>query len=559
MLQTSSCRRCSKKFGITDDDLAFYHAISPVISGKTYEIPQPSLCPDCRMQRRLSFRNERTLYFRPCGRCKKQSVSIYAPEAPFTVYCSACFWSDENDATKFGRDVDFSRGFFEQFHDLWKQTPLLSVWTLQCENSEFNNNCFALKDSYMNFNTDRGRNNYYNYIGEYCDDIADCSYIRNSELCYECVDCRGSYHCFFSQELENCQDCYFSSDLVGCQNCFGCHGLRHKEYYIFNKKVTREEWNEKMKLLLLTPQSIQDFQEESEKIALQIPHRYSRQISCESCTGDHLFSCKNAQNCFDVINGEDVKNVAYGAFPIHHVQDAFALGEVEWTYEFLGGGAGISHVAFINNAAFGLADSYYIVQCLNGSKNLFGCVGLKKKQYCILNKQYSKNEYEALVPRIIEHMTKGLQWGEYFPSEISPFGYNETLAQQWYPLSKEEALAKGYSWKEKDKREYVQTHVEVPENIRNVEDAICKEILSCETCGKNYKIVLQELEFYRKLAIPIPRACPDCRYARRMARRNPPKLFDRACAQCTAAIKTTCPLERKERVLCEKCYLDAVI
>ena len=34
----------------------------------------------------------------------------------------------------------------------------------------------------------------------------------------------------------------------------------------------------------------------------------------------------------------------------------------------------------------------------------FGCVGFKHKQYCILNKQYTKEEYEKLVQKIIKQM-----------------------------------------------------------------------------------------------------------------------------------------------------------
>jgi hypothetical protein len=87
--------------------------------------------------------------------------------------------------------------------------------------------------------------------------------------------------------------------------------------------------------------------------------------------------------------------------------------------------------------------------------NLFGCSGLKSASYCILNKQYTKAEYEILVPKIIEHMMKisspsdegdahraggVMEWGEFFPSSMSPFGYNETVAQEYYPMTRDEVL-----------------------------------------------------------------------------------------------------------------------
>ena len=95
--------------------------------------------------------------------------------------------------------------------------------------------------------------------------------------------------------------------------------------------------------------------------------------------------------------------------------------------------------------SIGDSNVYY---CRNTSNSsfLFGCLGLRNKQYCILNKQYTKEEYEALVPKITEHMMKTGEWGEFFPSSLSPFGYNETVASEYFPLSKEEALKQGFNW-----------------------------------------------------------------------------------------------------------------
>jgi hypothetical protein len=57
-----------------------------------------------------------------------------------------------------------------------------------------------------------------------------------------------------------------------------------------------------------------------------------------------------------------------------------------------------------------------------------------------LNRQYTKEEYELLVPKIIEKMMSDGEWGEFFPAILSPFGYNETVAQEYFPLTREELL-----------------------------------------------------------------------------------------------------------------------
>jgi CxxC-x17-CxxC domain-containing protein len=193
------------------------------------------------------------------------------------------------------------------------------------------------------------------------------------------------------------------------------------------------------------------------------------------------------------------------------------------------------------------------------SKNLFGCIGLKHAQYCILNKQYSKEEYFKTREKIIQHMKKTKEWGEFFPIELSPFAYNETVADEYFPLIEKEILAKNLKFREeKQSFKYDGPKYEIPAKIEDVPDDIVDKILTCEATGKYYKIQKAELRFYRKMNLPIPRLCPDERHKRRMALRNPRKLFSRECAECGKNIQTTFAPDRPEKVLCEKCYLSEV-
>jgi uncharacterized protein YbaR (Trm112 family) len=97
LVETKSCKHCNTSFPITDKDLEFYEKISPVFAGKKYSIPTPTLCPDCRQQRRLSFRNERKLYKRNCDATGKSIISIYSPDKPYKVYNQDFWLSDKWD------------------------------------------------------------------------------------------------------------------------------------------------------------------------------------------------------------------------------------------------------------------------------------------------------------------------------------------------------------------------------------------------------------------------------------------------------------------------------
>src|SRR5438105_1037595 len=107
-----TCKHCQLAFEVTPDDLAHLDKVSPVIAGKKYAIPPPTLCPDCRQQRRLAWRNERKLYHRTCDLTGKDIVSCYSPDKPHTVFEPDAWNSDKWDPLEYGRDVDFNRSFF---------------------------------------------------------------------------------------------------------------------------------------------------------------------------------------------------------------------------------------------------------------------------------------------------------------------------------------------------------------------------------------------------------------------------------------------------------------
>lgn len=199
----------------------------------------------------------------------------------------------------------------------------------------------------------------------------------------------------------------------------------------------------------------------------------------------------------------------------------------------------------------------YCEQCFD-SKNLFGCIGLKHKEYCILNKQYTKKEYDEMMPKIIEYMKSIGEYGEFFPITLSPFAHNETMANTYYPLTKEEALKKGLKWKDPNPKEYKPQTYAIPDDISDVPESVISEILACSECKKNYKITPLELKFYKKMSLPIPRKCPNCRHIARVNLQTKPRFYERNCGKCENKIFTTYSPKENLKVYCEKCYFDEV-
>jgi hypothetical protein len=553
------CTTCRAAFEVSQDDLAFYNKISPTIGGEKHLIPSPSLCPDCRMQRRLSFRNQTTLYKRKCDTSGKEIVSIYSPDKPHTVYAHDEWWKDSWNAMGYGKGIDFSRPFFEQFSELMKKVPHIGVLNVNSENSDFTNqtyncrNCFlssAIKDCegcLFCHNCNRMR------------DSADCSYCFESQILYQCYDTFNSYNCAYVGNSIQCTDSAFLYDCVGCTNCFGCVSLRNKQHYFFNEQCTKEQYEAKILAYPLhTTSGIQSAKKKFAKLLKDKPRVYAWLKNCEQTTGNNVKDSKNSFFCFDSNDLEDCKYCSW-VFEDKDCHDCYGMGVSERVYDCVGVEE-VQGIAF----SFGTSNShdcYYTDLCFN-CHHCFGCIGLHKKEYCILNKQYTKEQYEELVPKLIEHMRKNSEWGEFFPPTASAFAYNESKAQDHFPLTKEAVLARGWQWKDDiDQIPQVKKTIpadRLPDSLDDVPDDVLNWAITCKNTGRPFLIAKQELAFYRRNRFPIPHLHPDVRQQERMSMRNPQKLWKRECDKCGKQVESTYNPEQSEAILCEECYLKEV-
>lgn len=116
-----------------------------------------------------------------------------------------------------------------------------------------------------------------------------------------------------------------------------------------------------------------------------------------------MYNSKKSKLVFDCF--DEIEKCAYASYGEKSTMtyDAYAFVETEQCYEVMSG-VGLYKSQFIEWINNGPHESLYCKLCVNNCRNCFGCVGLKQKQYCIFNKQYTKEEYEKLVPQIITHM-----------------------------------------------------------------------------------------------------------------------------------------------------------
>jgi hypothetical protein len=269
----------------------------------------------------------------------------------------------------------------------------------------------------------------------------------------------------------------------------------------------------------------------------------------------------------------------------------------ERMYDAINCGRQLANVHFASNCWDQVIDCEYVMNCHN-SRDLFGCVGIRGGQYMIFNKQYDKETYEQLRKKIIEQMSampyqdgggRIYRYGEFFPVQISPHQYNETQAQEFFPLSKEAALKEGYGWKDSALRNYAITmpFEKIPDLIDSVDDSVLQAIIGCahqgrcaHQCTTAFRLIPEEFVFYKQVGIPLPSLCSNCRHNSRISVRNPFKLWPRACQcagdsaeggayqntsthdhgtdHCERSFETSYSPERSEKVYCIECYQQEV-
>ncbi|MEK7174142.1 MAG: hypothetical protein AAB759_00575 [Patescibacteria group bacterium] len=552
--ENKTCQNCKTNFVIEPEDFDFY---------KKMGVPAPRLCPPCRFRRRLVFRNERTLYKNTCKLCDRSIVTMYHPKSPYTVYCNDCWNSDKWDPMLYGREYDSSRPFFDQLRELTLQVPKNATYSGTALgpniNSEYTNFAGGNKDCYLIFNSGPNCENSAYSRGIAGKDVFDTYFANEVERIYEAVNVNKSAGVVWSQNISDCLDSWFLLNCLACTNCFGCVNLRHKQYCFFNEQLTKNEWQKRVREIFGSYERVEAARKKFEEFVRGFPRKENNNFKAFDSTGEYLTETKNCQNCFEMAFSE---NMRY-SFSVKFSKDCFDIighgRRAELLLECVGVGLGQRVIGswWVENSH----DVEYSLATRN-SAYCFGADSVKNAEYVILNKKYSAKEYQRLKEAIVLELTEAGEYGLFFPPSLAYFGYNECIGQDNLPLTKEEALAQGFSWQDdlpSTKGQETIRQDEIPDRIQDTTDIIIKEILRCVSCERNYRLTPAELAFYRTMLIPVPRKCFSCRHEDRIRRRGPFFTFDRTCAKCNKDIVTNIAPNRPEIVYCESCYNAEVV
>ena len=585
-----SCQNCHGEFLIDASDFEFYDKI---------KVPPPTWCPECRLMRRFTWRNERSLYRRQCDLCRNSIIARFPSSAPFPVYCRTCWYSDKWDPADYGQEYDYKKPFLIQFSELLNRVPHPAVAAVNTVNSEYCAYGADIKNVYLSASAVNSEDIYYSSRIDYSRYVFSSSYGRQLDGCVDVIDAVSASQVASGRYIKNTMESQLLYDVHNVNHCLGCINLRNGKFMIMNQQYSEEDYKKRLQDYDLgNYQSREAFQQKFIEFALKFPRRFAAITKSHNVIGDNVADSKDCHFCFDTFGSENCKYLFAAVGDSRDSYDISFVKSNELCYEATSCQGSKNK---FGHFAWGQSSLEYVYSSANMlSSYLFGCASIPhKKNYCILNKQYSVEEYKVLVEKIKKDMTANLYldargisypYGENFPPELSPFAYNETIAQEYFPLSKEEALSQGYRWKDTEEKSYniTITNDQLPDHIKDTQDSILNETIGCshqgkcnEQCSTGFRIIQQELELYRKMNLPLPRLCPNCRHYQRLKQRNPLKLWHRKCQcsgqkssngvysntvshfhgsnPCPNEFETSYAPERPEIVYCEQCYQAEVV
>jgi len=300
-----------------------------------------------------------------------------------------------------------AEAFLAELQRIILSRPKRPITILRSQNCAFGSYVYDSKGLYYAFDCSQCEDSFYMYDSFGSRNSMDCDFAVNSELCYESVDIFKCYNSKYLRRCENLVDSAYSYDCSNCNYVFGCVGLKNRSYCIFNRqldeasyKAWRDYYDKQPRETILAA---------LETIMTYYPLTQTNELHNQNSPyGNNTSFCKNCYMCFDARNDEDCGHL-YDSQNHKMCYDSTQSARSELCYEMTDSGDSFNCNYTVFSAK--CVNTWYAIDCYN-LKDSLGCFYLNNKQYCILNRQFTKEDYERISKPLIEDLArKNLGWG----------------------------------------------------------------------------------------------------------------------------------------------------
>ncbi len=520
---------------------------------------EPKLHPILRFMQHAAFWQHWTLHKRLCDKTGKSIISVFPENCPYPVWHKDEWMKHANPPAS---AFDASLEFFPQLLELFRRCPIPHNLGAGNENCEYTDDWWYCKNCYLC------------HSGVECQDLRYCYRtirVRDSQYCVfsfdsdKCVDLINSHTCNRVLYGYNCWQCRDSAFLYDCRNCSNClfsTNLRNKSYCIRNLQLTKQEYEQQVSSWDFRSRThYERAKEEFHKMLRERAwHRALFIDRSENAQGNYLDECKDCDNAFFLTNRmQDCVNVLRGGEGCLDCLDAVSPYSSELVF----------NSTLPQDSSYDIRSCCDMIQCkwmeycahCYQCEHCFGCCGLVGKKYHLFNREFSPEEYEKRKADIITHLKKTEEYGDFFPGSFAASPYQESLADFYWPLTKEQAERYGF-WLRTTKDNRTVEAVDasaIPDRSDDASEDLSQKIFWDATAERPFQIQPPDIAFAEDLKVPLPYTY----YMRRLQEnfRLIPfngTLRTATCGKCAKQVQTGWPREYDGRILCEECYLEEV-
>jgi hypothetical protein len=443
---------------------------------------------------------------------KDNTISSFSPHTYYNIINWLEFEQTRQEYCKLGKE--YSWNFLNDFIHLSKiiSYPNIASWWNN-ENSLFAHKIMYGNNCYLSFEVCDSENVLYSInVKDHCKNIYNSMMIGDySENIYHGTWIYQSNMVFYSKFIFNSNNIYFSTNLVWCAECIFCDWLNNQSYHIENRSYTKREYLIKKEEILKNQKIFND-------TYMNLDIGLGSLISTQS-TWKFLIKTDKVENWYFAYNINSWRNVMFAgtAHGNQNFYDAASCGAPRWDYYYGVIWAWIWDHYYCSVEVLWWTNNYYCY-FLDDCSFCLGCIGLKNKSYCILNKQYTKEERYKKVDEIFAQMDADGTLGEFFPATMNPFYFNDTAAYLIdNSFTREEVTAKWYLWRDEPIKVDIPAGMDIVKTSeldqyewfdttwnRTINTDILKKVIQDEQWNV-YRIVKMEYDFLIKHGLPLPR------------------------------------------------------
>ena len=548
------CELTGEKWLMDEEEISWY---------KKFNVPPSSVSPYVRRVWVRGFILGATIWWNKHFETGEPILSYVHPDNKIPVLPDED-WHKKDWGPEFAKDLD-DRSFLDQLRSLAHEVPIPARRVFGEAKNTVGAGIVNAEDSFMVFGgvTKIKRCAYSFGINE-SEDLQEGYYAEASNKSFGLVNCKRMYGSRVGLQSTDCISCDFVFDTRNCENCFLSSNLRNRKYVFRGEQLSQSEYESKMQQVDLSEYSVYKkyLDEYKQMLAHDAVWPENFNVHCENSTGEYLSKCVRCVKGFAMSNSNDCFHSQFTHYQCQGL--AFICGAFGST-DCLLSAATIngSQLKFCTTTAR-CHDLEYCMECFD-CEHCFGCVGLKKKKFCILNKQYSEEEYWKVVDEIKTRMLEEGTYGQMLPGDLSAGGMEFVLdVHGGAPKDVIKSVGGVFydpkhggvvSQKHEEMKGKALSASEIPDALEDGEKFVGKAILD-EELDRVFAVQSADYEFYKSMRLPLPRRHYMARLPALAHMGNTYTYHQDKCRECSKEIQLADNITFPDRkVYCMECYL----